>query len=534
MVETMSLTAPAADKLKPSNKLRWIRDASSTSLYLVIAPRQQDGKKRQDSDNNKRKRERNPKSWMMRFRDGTGRPRKMVLGPYDSSGHELKDTPEIGQPLSLAAARALAAEIHRRRMRGEDVVGEHKARKIRRRTEAAKKSALAFGACVIEFFRDYKTRRWHTRPRRWHQDARTLGLSWPRDADPAKVEPEIIRGGLAEAWAAKPVAEIDEADVLAIVDAARKAGIPGLDQRNGGASEARGRRMHAALSVFFRWLQTKRRVLRNICRDVSHSSAPPARTRVLTADELRWAWHACDAEPLYGPVVKLLICTGQRLNECAALRKTELTDDKALWTIPASRAKNHREHIVPLTMLVRAQIPPASGDLVFSTTGTTAVSGWGRLKRRIDRRMAELARQERGAKVAIPPWRFHDLRRVAVTGMGELGIRGEVIERVINHQSGTRAGVAGTYNLAEMLPERRDALESWSRYVTLVIDRNLYRAHEVFIANDDDDARKDARKAFRDAVAAGGDRWSRYLKTLAGESNVATLVKARARRGRAT
>jgi integrase len=520
MVETKLLTDGGCKKLKPDTKLRWIKDAGGRSLYLVIAPRR-DGDKR------------NPKSWMMRFRNLNGDPAKMVLGPFDLSGHELKETPEIGQPLSVAAARALAADIHRRRMRGEDVVGEHKARKIRRRTEATEKSASAFGACAVEFFRDYRTKKHHTRPRRWFEDARALGLSWSRHADPAKVDPEIIRGGLAEAWATKPVSEIDEADILTICDAARKAGIPGIDQRNGGTSEARGRRMHAALSVFFRWLQAKRRVLRNPCRDVSHPGAPPARTRVLTADELRWLWRSLDAEPLYGPPVRLLALTGQRLNEIAGIRHNELTDDRALWTIPASRAKNHREHIVPLTMLARAQIPTASGDLIFSTTATTPVSGWGRLKRRIDRRMAELAQQERGAKVTIPPWRFHDLRRLTVTGMGELGIRGEVIERVINHQSGTRGGVAGVYNLSQLQAEKRDALESWARYVMLVIDQNLYRAHEAFLANSDDDARKNARKAFRDAVTGGGERWSRYLKTLKGEINIAILPKARARHGKA-
>jgi integrase len=521
MVETILLTDAGVRKLKPNSKLRWIRDAGARSLYLVIAPRR-DGDKR------------NPKSWMMRFRNSAGDPAKMVLGPFDLSGHELKETPEVGQPLGVAAARALAASIHRRRMAGEDVIGEHKARKIRRRTEAVEKTASAFGTCAVEFFRDYKTKKWHTRPRRWYEDARTLGLSWPRGADPAKVDPEIIKGGLAEAWATKPVSEVDEADILTIVDAARKAGIPGIDQRNGGTSEARGRRMHAALSVLFRWLQAKRRVLRNPCRDVSHPGAPPARTRVLTADELRWLWHALTVEPLYGAPVRLLALTGQRLNEIAGIRHSELTDDRALWTIPSARAKNHREHIVPLTMLARTQIPAASGDLIFSTTATTPVSGWGRLKRRIDRRMAELARQERGAKVVIPPWRFHDLRRTTVTGLGELGVRGEIIERVINHQSGARAGVAGTYNLAEMLPERHDALESWTRYVTLTIDRNLYRAHEAFLANGDDAARKEHRKAFRDAVTAGGDRWSRYLKMLGGEINVSILAKAGARRGKAT
>jgi integrase len=434
MVETILLTDAAVRRLKPGHKLRWIRDAGARSLYLVIAPRR-DGDKR------------NAKSFLTRFRDLNGKPSKMVLGPYDLSGVELQATPEVGQPLSVRAARALVADIHRRRALGEDVVGQHKARKIRRRTEAAEKAALTFGACAIEFFRDYKTKRWHTRPRRWYEDARTLGLYWPREADPAKVEAELIKGGLAQRWADKPVAEIDEADILAIADSARRTGIPGLEQRNGSVSESRGRRMHAALSVFFRWLQAKRRILRNPCRDVSHPGAPPSRERVLANEEIKWLWDACDAEPIYGPLVKLLVLQGQRLNEIAGLRLSEVSDDKTTWTIPSTRTKNHREHIVPLAPLARellANIKTSSGDLVFTTTGKSSLSGWNRLKRRLDRAMSELARKERGAKATIKPWQFHDLRRTFISGCGELGIRGETIELCVNHQSGTAGWLAFT------------------------------------------------------------------------------------------
>jgi integrase len=460
MVEITTLTDAAVKRYKPGPRLRLIRDAAARSLYLGIAPRR-DGDKR------------NAKFWMMRFRGLDGTPRKIVLGPFDLSGHELKQDPEIGQPLGVAAARALAADIHRRRALGDDVIGQHKARKIRRRTEAAEQAAATFGACAIEFVRDYRTKRWHTRPRRWHEDARVLGLAWPRDADPGKIDPEIIRRSLAERWADKPVAAIDEADIFAIVDEARKSGIPGLEQRNGGSSESRGRRMHAALSVFFRWLQARRRVLRNPCRDVSHPGAPPSRDRVPSDAELRWFWQACDAEPLYAPLLKMLLLTGQRLNEVAGMRWSELSEDRALWTIPASRTKNHREHMVPLAPLARELLAEVRSprDLVFSTTGETPVSGWNRLKRRLDAAMLKLAVAERGAGAAILNWRFHDLRRAAVTGMGNLGIRADVIELAVNHQSGLRGGVAGTYNKSQLLPERTEAFQRWALHVAGIVEQ---------------------------------------------------------------
>jgi integrase len=464
MVEIALLTDATVRRYKSNGERRFIRDAGAQSLYLVIAARR-DGDKR------------NPKSWMMRFRDPDGTPRKIVLGPFDLSGHELKETPQIGQPLSVAGARALAADIHRRRAHGEDVAAEHKARRIRRRREATERIALAFGPCVVEFVRDYKTKRWHSRPRRWHEDARALGLGWSRDADPAKIEPEIIKGGLAERWADKPVGDIDEADILAVVDEARSRGIPGLEQRNANLSESRGRRLHAALSVFFRWLQAKRRVLRNPCRDVVAPGAPPSRDRVLSDDELRWFWRACDAEPMHGPLLKLLALTGQRLNEVAGLRASELSDDAATWTIPSTRTKNHREHVVPLASLARAQLDAnlahrkTAGDLVFTTTSTTPLSGWTRLKRRLDRAMLKLAQQQRGAAATIRPWSFHDLRRTCVTGMGDLGIRGEVIELAVNHISGTRGGIAGTYNKSELLAERKEAFERWAAHVAGLVER---------------------------------------------------------------
>jgi integrase len=460
MVETALLTDAAVRRLKPGAKPRLIRDAGARSLYLVIAPRRDDDK-------------RNAKSWMMRFRGPDGRPRKIVLGPLDLSGYELKETPQVGQPLSVAGARALAADIHRRRAHGEDVIGQHKARKIRRRTEAAERPTLTFGASAVEFFRDYKTE-WHTRPRRWQEDARALGLAWPRDADPAKQDPENIKGGLAERWADKPVAEIDEADILAVVDDARKHGIPGLHQRNMDSSESRGRRVHAALSVLFRWLRAKRRVVRNPCRDVSHPGAPPQRDRVLSDDELRWFWAACDAEPLYAPLLRLLLLSGQRLGEVGGMRWSEIGYDKATWTIPGTRAKNHREHIVPLAPSARelllAKQKDSSSDLIFTTTGETPLSGGSRLKRRLDRAMLELARQERGAETTIPPWRLHDLRRSFVTGLSELRIRDEVVELCVNHVSGKRGGVAGTYNKAKLLPERKEAFERWALHLAGVVE----------------------------------------------------------------
>jgi integrase len=434
-MEANKLTDAAIQKYKPQSKRRRIRDTGAESLFLII---ETSGRK----------------SFQMRFRRPNGKIGKVTLGPYDEHA-ELKDDPEIGQPLTLAAAHQLAAKVHRRRALGEDVVADHKARKRRQRDQMRERAATSFAVCARQFINEHKTRSGQ-RPRRWREAARYLGFIYA----PGGGEPTIAKGGLAERWADKPVGDIDAHDLWTVIDEARRTAIPGCGSRNRGVSEARARALFAALSNLFSWLQRHRRVERNPCAGMHRPSPPRARDRTLTNDEIRWFWEACESEPL-GPLLRLLLLTGQRLNEVAGMMRQELSDD--MWRLPGDRTKNHREHLVPLPQLALDLIPQGEG-FVFSTTGTTPVSGWSRLKRRLDDAMLEIARKER-ADVVIAKWVLHDLRRTAVTGMAELGIQPHVIELVVNHVSGTRGGVAGIYNRSELLPERRTALERWADHV---------------------------------------------------------------------
>jgi integrase len=105
--------------------------------------------------------------------------------------------------------------------------------------------------------------------------------------------------------------------------------------------------------------------------------------------------------------------------------------------------------------------------LVFTTTGKTAVSGFSRAKRRLGAAMVKAKRADLGARKGdvISPWTLHDLRRTGATGMAGLGIPPHVVDKVLNHASGTIRGVAAVYNRFEYLEERRAALEAWGRYV---------------------------------------------------------------------
>lgn len=437
------LTVSAVRTYTPQAKRREIRDTLGPGLYLVIQAKPS-----------------GHKSWALRFRRPDGRPAKLTLGPVELSDTETADDPVLGGALTLRQARQLANQIDRERARGIDVIEAYKARQSRQRASMADRAANSFATVVREFFTDHKTK-WHTRPRRWRADARLLGLGYPPDCDPAETEPEVITGSLAATWADNAIADIDGHDIFTVVDEARKLGIPGLPRRNGGTSEARGRKMHAALSVLFKWALQRRKVVVNPTVGVWHPGAPPARERVLSEAEIALFWKACEhiGWP-FGPLFQQLLLTGARLAEVTGMRYDELSE--GTWTIPGERTKNHRTHVVPLPPLAReiiSRVPRIEGPYVFTTNGKRPVTGFSKAKPQLDRAMAKLA------EASIPPWRLHDLRRTCATGMQRLGIRVEVIERVLNHLSGSFRGVAGIYQRDPMDADKREALERWAVHV---------------------------------------------------------------------
>ena len=163
------------------------------------------------------------------------------------------------------------------------------------------------------------------------------------------------------------------------------------------------------------------------------------------------------AEPTFGPLLKLLLLTGCRLNEVAGMRRSEI--EGGVWTIPGARTKNKRTHVVPLAQPAAALIENLKGsDFLVTTTGRTPVSGWSKIKVRLDKAMGD-----------VPPWQLHDLRRTAATGMAELGIAPHIVEATLNHISGAKAGVAGTYNRAAYAEQKRDALERWADHVERLV-----------------------------------------------------------------
>ena len=254
---------------------------------------------------------------------------------------------------------------------------------------------------------------------------------------------------------------------------------------NKGKSEARGRSMHSALSLLFTWLLDERwpGVTNNPCVLVSRPKRAAVRDRVLKPEELRWFWAATEqiGEP-FGVLLKLLLLTGCRREEVAGMRWQELSEDGTTWTIPSARTKNWREHIVPLPPLARdllGGVKRIEGAFVFTATGKASVSSFSRVKTRLDGLMLKAAQEQARAAgsdpnaVGIPPWRLHDLRRTCATGMAGIGIQPHVVEACLNHVSGAKAGVAGTYNVHSYSAEKTTALERWAAHVEGIVTGKL-------------------------------------------------------------
>jgi integrase len=430
-----TLTAPAMQRLRPGKERREIPDGGCAGLYLIIQPS-------------------GARSWALRFRRPGGATAKLTLGPVDLSGKEAAAEPVLGAPLTLAGARRLATELHRQRAMGKDVV----AAKHREKLEREARGAKTFAAAAADFIEQHAARK----TRRWREQASLLGLQ-----PVAEGGLKLIPKGLTDRWCDRPIDSIDGDDIHDIVDEARERGVPGLERRADGPTEARARAMFATLSKLFGWLIAKRRLSQNPCTGVARPDTPQARGRVLINvnviddeaakyAEIITFWRATDAERTeFSALLKLLLLTGCRLNEVAQMRRSELSEDGAVWTIPARRTKNGREHVVFLPAPAREILAsvPTAGDLIFTTDGAHPVWIGSKIKRRLD------------VAMKIPPWRIHDLRRTAATGMAEIGIAPHIVEACLNHVSGAKAGVAGIYNRATYPAEKKAALARWAAHV---------------------------------------------------------------------
>ena len=315
---------------------------------------------------------------------------------------------------------------------------------------------------------------------------------------------KIVERRLIPAWGQRRVGDITRKDVTALVT------------RVEDDAPVMARLVFAVVRKLFNW--TVERGLRddNPADGLRGPAAPKARDRVLDDDEVRVFWRATEA--LGAPFVhafRLLLLTAARRDEVGGLMWSELDLAAARWRLPAERAKNDTGHEIDLAPLASAEIEALDedtarhlrdqaenhrrgepltdaerqrygrrtlGPFVFGARGTSPLSGWSKAKRRLDDEMVRLRRDEaEPRRVGDPltdddrkayepaPWRLHDLRRTAATGMAAAGFAPQVVERVLNHKSGVRGGLVGVYQRYEYRDERRAASWAWASHVAALV-----------------------------------------------------------------
>jgi integrase len=364
------------------------------------------------------------KSYIVQYRDASGRScrhtladvRKARLGRFDPKRPWLVADADPG------SAFARAYEILEAASRGKDLIADKAAaaEAEAERKEIAEKRSV--GAMVAAYLAEPEVRR----RRSFVDTKRYLEDHW-----------KPVHGESAEA-------------------VERHALTPVLRRIASERGEVAANRARSALSGMFShaivhgWLRRDT----NPCQYLP-KWAEASRERVLDLTELGAIWRAApQAGEAFGRIVQLLVLTGCRRSEIGELRWSEVDLERAQVALPGSRTKNRRPHLIPLApaaVAIIAGVLRINPTLVFPGVGS-----WSRPKERLD-----------GIVKLRAPWVLHDIRRSVATGLREhLGADSHLVELILNHVSGSRAGVAGVYDRSERLGDRRRVLERWAELVT--------------------------------------------------------------------
>ena len=395
-------------------KRREVPDGKVTGLYLVIQPS-------------------GAKSWALRYR-ASGRPKKFTIGPYPA--------------IDIGKARRRAQEALGEVAGGKDPAAAKNA--LREAAKTAREADVDRVERVVALFVERHVK--------------------PKTRDARETERILIKEVVAR-WHGRRLSQIRRADVHEALDEIVDRGGP-----------IRANRVFGHFRNMCRWAIARGIIERSPCDGLRAPSPEQRRDRVLSDDEIRLVWRAFVgvAWP-FGPIGQLLLLTGCRRDEIADMRWAELDLSARTLSLPGSRTKNKRDHIIPLsdtaTHIIEA-LPRINGTgFVFTTTGSTPVSGFSAAKLAIDHhvvvtlRKDALARGDDPARVKQPErWTFHDLRRTLATNLQRLGVRLEVTEALLNHVSGSRGGIVGVYQRHDFAAEKRAALDAWARRLEAIVN----------------------------------------------------------------
>jgi integrase len=345
---------------------------------------------------------------------------------YRTAGGQRRETLGDIRKIDLEVARDTAKKRFAAVTLGADPAAE--------KAEADAKAKRTLGA-VVEQYLAIKAKK--LRPKSLHETTRYLRQSW-------------------KALHRIPIHKIERANVAT--------GLQSIAEESGGIS---ANRAQTALSSLYTWAMKEGLVDDNPVAKTNRPADEKPRERVLSEAELAAIWAALPDSD-YGRIVKLLILTGQRREEIGGLRWPEIDFDKRLISLPSERTKNKLPHDIPMSDSVfdiLSRCERRDGDFVFGVRGKNPFGGFALGKQALDKAI----------KPALAPWFLHDLRRTCATAMAEekkdkVGIQPHIVEAILNHVSGHKAGVAGIYNRAAYAKEKREALTLWADYVLSLVE----------------------------------------------------------------
>jgi integrase len=407
-----TLTDVSIKNLKPGATPREIADGGARGLYLWIGAT-------------------GVKSFVMRYRLG-GKPQKLTLGRWLPPEDRKKAATEaqVGDPMSLASARKLAAETMLQVGRGRDPGA------IKRDDKEARQQAAAdtFETITNEYFR------------------RVAGMKG--DDDNRSFDRNKLRSA-AERYAAlkkrvfpvigqKPISEIRRGDIIRLLDTIEDEAGPVMADR-----------VLAYIRKVFNWHAVRDEKFNSpIVKGMAKTKpAELARDRILTDDELGVIWKAAGEGP-FAALVKFLLLTGARRTEAAAMTWAEV--ENGSWTLPAARNKTKVDFVRPLSKAAQEILAgrPRFNEFVFST-GRSSFSGFSKAKKEFD------------TACGVTDWALHDLRRTARSLMSRAGVNSDHAEIALGHKL---PGVRGVYDRHQYQEEKQQAFEALAQQIERIVN----------------------------------------------------------------
>jgi integrase len=366
--------------------------------------------------------------------------RRLWIFQYRVGSQQRRMTIGLVSAVSVADARKVATQLYAKTKLGLDPAGE--------RIEHQVRAAETFGAAVEFYLARQKPR---LRPLSYGAVARHLHVN-------------------AKSLHRLPLVKIDRRAIAALLAKVATSGV----------SDATTNRVRTSLSGFFAWAIREGLVDTNPVSGTEQREEK-SRDRVLTDGEIAEIWAALE-DDTYGAIVRLLLLTGARRAEIGALRWDEVDFERGLISLPPSRTKNGRPHVIALNLpaieVLRAR--PSNREFVLGR-GWNGFHSWANSKIALDQRILKARRDAAelaGTNVIVPmpAWVLHDFRRYLSTTMHErLGVAPHIIESILGHV-GHQGGTPGVYNKSLYIAEKANALSRWADHVLAIVEG---REHKV-------------------------------------------------------